>query len=256
LFGWATPSVYARASNGNNNGHETAPITSIANAIGAKVDYNSRTGKVTILFNNTTIEMQVDAKVALVNGVQKTMPVPVTGNPGTVFVPVRFVAEALGLEATINKGGKVKIKFEGNDYPNNPQATTFSSLGSAALRFVPCPDTPYVYLGVAKNTLINLQGVDQDKPVLVVSRGMVNTGGHDIKVKETKVINGSLEILVELINPPAGSMNTQVINYPYEVIYFNDKVATFGSWILRTSEKVLATGAIGQSLAVVNARKH
>lgn len=77
------------------------PIRALTEAFGAKVDYDNDARTVTIVNNDTTIVMTVGETTYTVNGAEKTMDVaPVIGSGDRAYVPVRFVAEALGYTVT------------------------------------------------------------------------------------------------------------------------------------------------------------
>ena len=77
------------------------PIRALTEAFGAKVDYDNDARTVTIVNNDTTIVMTVGETTYTVNDAEKTMDVaPVIGSGDRAYVPVRFVAEALGYTVT------------------------------------------------------------------------------------------------------------------------------------------------------------
>ena len=77
------------------------PIRALTESFGAKVDYDNDAKTVTIVDGDTTIVMTIGETTYTVNGEEKTMDVaPVIGSSDRTYVPVRFVAEALGYEVT------------------------------------------------------------------------------------------------------------------------------------------------------------
>jgi len=90
------------------NARTLLPIRAIAEALGAKVDWDDKTQKVTIGDKNTKIELWIGKPTAYVNGKQtlidpnNTKVVPITIN-GRTMLPVRFVAESLGAEVEWNE---------------------------------------------------------------------------------------------------------------------------------------------------------
>ena len=79
------------------------PIRAIVEALGGTISWNGTERKVTINFNDTTIELWIDSPKAKVNGIWKWIDNnnhdvrPVIRNDRTML-PLRFVAESLGCE--------------------------------------------------------------------------------------------------------------------------------------------------------------
>lgn len=71
-------------------------------ACGAKTSYNASSKKITISANGKTVKLKLDSKTAYINGKKKKLtqaPIKVKflkKNVSKIFVPARFVAEALG----------------------------------------------------------------------------------------------------------------------------------------------------------------
>ena len=75
------------------------PVRILAETFGATVDYTD--GVVTIVDGDTTVVMTVGEDTYTVNGEEQTMDTaPVIGDGDRTYVPVRFVAEALGYNVT------------------------------------------------------------------------------------------------------------------------------------------------------------
>ncbi|MEE0509970.1 MAG: stalk domain-containing protein [Peptococcaceae bacterium] len=75
------------------------PIRALTETFGAKVDYKDNV--VTIVDGDTTVVMNIGETTYTVNGEEQTMDVaPVIGSGDRTYVPVRFVAEALGYKVT------------------------------------------------------------------------------------------------------------------------------------------------------------
>ena len=75
------------------------PIRALAESFGATVDYAD--GVVTIVDGDTTVVMNIGEQTYTVNGEEANMDTaPVIGDGDRTYVPVRFVAEALGYSVT------------------------------------------------------------------------------------------------------------------------------------------------------------
>ena len=82
----------------SENGYTLVPFRALFESFGATVDWDGTTKTVTGTKGETKIILKQDSKVAIVNGKYKTLPVPVKAINGVTFVPVRFVAESLGIK--------------------------------------------------------------------------------------------------------------------------------------------------------------
>jgi hypothetical protein len=74
----------------------------VATPLGAEVEWDPNTRKVTISNNKTRIEMWIGTNTALVNGVEKMIDpnnsqvTPIIVPPGRTMLPLRFISENLG----------------------------------------------------------------------------------------------------------------------------------------------------------------
>lgn len=84
------------------------PIRYVTEPLGARVDWDATTGKITITLGENVIELRVNSNTALVNGTPKMIDpsnpkvMPVIVPPGRTFVPLRFVSENLGVQVHWN----------------------------------------------------------------------------------------------------------------------------------------------------------
>ena len=75
------------------------PIRALSETFGAKVDFKDNV--VTIVDGDTTVVMTIGETTYTINDEEKTMDVaPVIGSGDRTYVPIRFVAEALGYKVT------------------------------------------------------------------------------------------------------------------------------------------------------------
>jgi hypothetical protein len=73
------------------------PIRFVSEKMGAKVEWEQATKRVTILRENLTIQLQVGNSNAMVNSREVEIDAPpVLVDPGRVMVPLRFISEAFG----------------------------------------------------------------------------------------------------------------------------------------------------------------
>jgi len=82
------------------SGRSFVPFRAIGEALGAKVDWDGSTQTVTLTLGSRTVVLRVGGRTALVTGQVVALQAPAQLRKDRVFVPLRFVGEALG--ATVN----------------------------------------------------------------------------------------------------------------------------------------------------------
>lgn len=94
------------------NDRTLLPIRAVVEAFGATVMWDEMEEKVTVYRGNTTIELWIDSTVAMVNNKSYVMDVaPIVINDRT-FMPLRFIAESLGLTVGWNEANQT-VTIEG-----------------------------------------------------------------------------------------------------------------------------------------------
>ena len=86
-----------------SGGRTMVPVRFIAEAYGAKVDYDATTKGITITLDETVIAMQVGVKTAYVNGKTYTIDAPPVIVNGRTFVPIRFISEMFNATVTYDE---------------------------------------------------------------------------------------------------------------------------------------------------------
>lgn len=99
----------------NQNNTNLVPLRTISEELGAKVDFNKEKQKITVVKNDTIVEVIVGSKRATVNGSEKELLVAPKIQNGTTYVPIRFIGEALGGIVDYHKG-TLKISLDGKTY--------------------------------------------------------------------------------------------------------------------------------------------
>ncbi len=79
-----------------DNDRTLVPLRGIFETLGAKVEWDDATWTVTATKGDTTIVLQIDNKIAKVNGKEVELDVPAKLVSERTMVPVRFVSESLG----------------------------------------------------------------------------------------------------------------------------------------------------------------
>ena len=73
------------------------PLRAVSETLGAEVEWNEEDKTVTVTYNDSTIVVTVDSTTALVNGEEVEIDSPAIIKKDRVLVPIRVIAEALGL---------------------------------------------------------------------------------------------------------------------------------------------------------------
>lgn len=99
------------------DGRTLVPIRPIFESLGGTVDWNNSTRTVTGRQNNKIIKLQIDNRIAELDGKDVTLDVPATILNGSTFVPVRFIGESLGAKVDWNNDTRtVNISTDVNSY--------------------------------------------------------------------------------------------------------------------------------------------
>ncbi|MCR8643374.1 copper amine oxidase N-terminal domain-containing protein [Paenibacillus sp. N1-5-1-14] len=80
------------------------PVRILAENLGAQIKWDSKTGKVTIIDAENTIELFIDHKNAKINGEKIDLDVAPRIFNNSTYVPIRFVAEALNAKIDFFNG--------------------------------------------------------------------------------------------------------------------------------------------------------
>lgn len=91
------------------NGRTLVPLRAIFESLGATVEWDNNTKTVTGTLGNKIIKLQIDNRIAKVDGKDVTLDVPGTIINGSTFVPVRFIAESLGAKVDWDNNTKTVI---------------------------------------------------------------------------------------------------------------------------------------------------
>ena len=81
----------------DESGRLLVPMRPIFEALGARVSYNAATRQVTATRDDQKIVLSIGSTSASINGRPTSMDVPARASAGETLIPLRFVAEALGV---------------------------------------------------------------------------------------------------------------------------------------------------------------
>lgn len=80
------------------SGRTLIPVRAISEGLGAEVKWNEQESKVTITKDGKEIVLQLGSNIAYINGVETKLDVPAETMNNRTIVPLRFIAESLGLK--------------------------------------------------------------------------------------------------------------------------------------------------------------
>ena len=89
------------------NDRTLVPARAVFEAMGALVEWNDAIREVTVNMNSSIIKVKIDSNQAFVDGVLKELDVPAAIVSDRTMVPLRFIAEAAGLEVTWDNDNRI-----------------------------------------------------------------------------------------------------------------------------------------------------
>lgn len=93
-------------------GRTLVPLRSIAEDMGASVEWNQKNYMVQILLDSVLIEMKIGKMMVIINGKSRYMDVPPILYKGTTMIPLRYIAETLGGKVRWNAEKRyIKIEY-------------------------------------------------------------------------------------------------------------------------------------------------
>lgn len=92
------------------DGRILVPARIISEYLGAAVEWNSKLQRVTITKRDKVIKLELNNKIAYVNGIGVELDVPAYSSDGRIMVPIRFICDALGESLDyISETGQIDI---------------------------------------------------------------------------------------------------------------------------------------------------
>lgn len=79
-------------------GRTMVPLRFVTQALGGDITWHPETRRITLMKDQTVIEMGIDETIARVNGTEVMLDSPAIIVADRTFVPIRFVSEALGMQ--------------------------------------------------------------------------------------------------------------------------------------------------------------
>jgi hypothetical protein len=230
------------------NGRVLVPLRGVFEKLGAVVEWFEEEQAVVVSVADLTIRLiigQHSAEVVKVGGAEPVtetvqLDVPARIVEGRTFIPVRFVAEALGAEVTwddahrtvvIETGGKQSLAYE----RITPQDIQDSQ------------DLISWYHANRKTKGVHFKNHDGAAYILAAA-GEKPTGGYGIDIEGVYLESpGRIVVEADVTSPDPGMMVIQVITYPSALIRV-DGLEVFEARGVFSEKSDVITGQIGESL--------
>jgi len=106
----------------DDKGRTMVPVRFISEALGAEVGWNGNTGTVTITKGGAVIKLTIGSPQIIINGKAAAMDTAAVIKDSRTFVPVRYIAEALGLSVGWDGPTRTVILTGGSPTPVNTDA--------------------------------------------------------------------------------------------------------------------------------------
>ncbi len=177
----------------------------------------------------STVELKIGSTLALIHhkfdfsGIpaQVQMDVVAKKLDETLFLPLRFVAEAIDAKVIYNEMTKVITILKEEELK---QPLEFTVIDTTVVRMTQ-------ELGEWFYADQQVKGIDYkvigDGTYIKIQAGMKPTGGYGIGVNGVYDLgSGTLYIDTNVLAPNAEDMVTQVLTYPFLLIHINDKIDT------------------------------
>lgn len=153
-------------------------------------------------------EMQINVKMPYISysvDGKKIEEVPKTiYYENTSYVPVRFIAEALGKKVVWNKE------------ENTLDLQTIETLPFEVVEQIPQDLQSWIDRSLHEEMAqVRYYG---GNTYVLITRGMKNSGGYAVEVSNIQQLNEHLQVNVYYTNPSAGTFVTEEVTYPYTLI--------------------------------------
>jgi biopolymer transport protein ExbD len=78
------------------DGRTLIPLRAVSESLGAELEWDPINKKIIITYEDKNLILQLDSKIATINGTKTTLDVPAKSINGRTLVPIRFISENFG----------------------------------------------------------------------------------------------------------------------------------------------------------------
>lgn len=189
------------------SGRTLVEMRSIFEALGAELEWDGETRKVTAHHGDKVMMLTIDQMTAILQGQAHELEVPPRIVEGRTVVPLRFVSEALSAD----------VKWD--EETRSVMITTDHEESSVVEEVVQeeLPEEVASWIENSQNTWLAQEKVVEDIMYLLVTYGEKPTGGYSVDIQQ--VMESEEEIIVKLsfTQPGEDDIVTQAITYPYDL---------------------------------------
>ncbi|WP_227761825.1 stalk domain-containing protein [Zhaonella formicivorans] len=217
----------------NKGGRILIPLRAVSASLGAQVGYDAKTSTVTVSRDGKKVEIILVKQVIIkVDGkVYEDLDIPpeVLGN--RTFVPLRFLAEVLGLKVDYRDGDVIideeakPVDFSWYDFEREEFSSREREVEGDWHRDKYFSDMDFaVIINKDKAEAIDrkplpIPGFDYDDDLLLWAYlGEAPTGGYDIKITGIYQLKDKVWARVQTISPEKGQIVTQAITHPTDTV--------------------------------------
>lgn len=227
------------------NGRTLVPLRAIFEAIKAKINWDAKTQTVTATKDSTTIKLTIGSATAYKNGAPIKLDAAAKILKGRTLVPVRFVAEALGLK--VNWDAKTRTvtvdQFAG-------LSGSLKISGSTSVQPL-AQDLADTFMKKNPNVQITITGGGSGVGIKDATEGKVNIGNSSryLKPEEAKnlvpyvIANDAVVVVVNPENPVKALTTEQVKKiFTGEIVNWKDLGGADAPIILNARDAASGTG--------------
>lgn len=227
------------------NGRTLVPLRAIFEAIKAKINWDAKTQTVTATKGETTIKLTIGSATAYKNGAPIKLDVAAKSIKGRTMVPVRFVAEALGLK--VNWDAKTRTvtvdQFAG-------LSGSLKISGSTSVQPL-AQDLADTFMKKNPNVQITIAGGGSGVGIKDATEGKVNIGNSSryLKPEEAKdlvpyvIANDAVVVVVNPENPVKALTTEQVKKiFTGEIVNWKELGGADAPIILNARDAASGTG--------------
>lgn len=190
------------------------PLRAVSEGLGYPVDWNGQTKTVTIFMGGgQAVRLKIGERVVNTPGGPVEMDTAAVIIGSRTYVPLRFVAEALGHSVDYSQNGYHRIDIGGR----------ITSVGFYRPEPGTLPEEIKSWVENSKMVPLAQERVVDGKRYVLITAGEKPTGGYAVTVEEVREVDDHLEVVVRFTRPAPGQMVIQVLTYPYDLVVLENE---------------------------------